>query len=105
MNDLGVFGGRSAIGGSGVLGGIGAGIEGVNTLLGIASLGAGIWSTQEQLKHSKEAMRLAREQFMEENRRYNAREKERLEANAQIGASAQNYDLANPPNSAVMERS
>ncbi|WP_104696250.1 hypothetical protein [Helicobacter salomonis] len=87
--------------------GVGLGLQGVGLLMGGVSLGTQIWSTNEQIRRSKEAMKLARAQFMEENRRYNAREKERLEANATIGQAAQGYDLNTTPmalNSAPMLR-
>ncbi|WP_162982709.1 hypothetical protein [Helicobacter vulpis] len=76
---------------SGALGAIG---QGLNTALGIASLGVGIWATDQQIKQSKKALGLAREQWLEEKKRYDAREKERLQANATIGASANTYDLS-----------
>lgn len=86
-------GGGGNFGGFGSLGGaIGAGVQGAGFALGLANFGVGLWSTMEQMKLGKQAMKLARDQFLEENRRYQARENERLSANADIAKSAASYD-------------
>ncbi|WP_121757069.1 hypothetical protein [Helicobacter felis] len=78
-----------------MLRGIGLGLEGLNVLSGIAGLAANIWSTSEQIKMAKEHQKLAKQQFEEENRRYNTRESERLENNKQIANSASFFE-SNP---------
>ncbi|WP_104683229.1 hypothetical protein [Helicobacter felis] len=78
-----------------MLRGVGLGLEGLNVLSGIAGLAANIWSTSEQIKLAKEHQKLAKQQFEEENRRYNTRESERLENNKQIANSASFFE-SNP---------
>lgn len=83
---------NTALGGLSLGGKIGLGLHGFNSVLGLVGLGVGLWSTGEQLKTQREALKLARQQMLEENRRYEAREKERLEANNVVAQSAQAYN-------------
>ncbi len=72
---------------------VGMGAQGLGAALGIANLGFGIHSTLEQTKLAKESLKLARQQFMEENKRYEARENERINANKEIANTASSYNL------------
>ncbi|WP_163556271.1 hypothetical protein [Helicobacter suis] len=87
--------GLSGIGG--LASAVGMGAQGLGAALGIANLGFGIHSTMQQMKLAKESLKLARQQFMEENKRYEARENERVNANNQIANTANSYTL-NPQN-------
>lgn len=82
--------------GLGLSGMVGIGAQGLGATLGIANLGLAIHANLEQTKLAKESLKLARQQFMEENRRYEARENERINANNQIANTANSYQLADP---------
>ncbi|WP_163534074.1 hypothetical protein [Helicobacter suis] len=72
---------------------VGIGAQGLGAALGIANLGFNIHATNQQMKLAKESLKLARQQFMEENKRYEARENERLNANQEIANTASSYNL------------
>ncbi|CRF40789.1 hypothetical protein [Helicobacter ailurogastricus] len=77
--------------------GVGLGLDFVNLGMGLFNTIQGAQNAQSQIKEMQRANDLARQQFMEETKRYNAREAERLKANEQMGQSAQLYDMsANP---------
>ncbi|GMB92229.1 hypothetical protein [Helicobacter ailurogastricus] len=77
--------------------GVGVGLDLVNLGMGLFNTIQGAQNAQSQIKEMQRANDLARQQFMEESKRYNAREAERLKANEQMGQSAQLYDMsANP---------
>ncbi|CRF47800.1 hypothetical protein HHE02_10950 [Helicobacter heilmannii] len=87
--------------------GVGLGLDALNIGMGLFNTIQGAQNAQKQINEMKRANDLARAQFMEETKRYNAREAERMQANEQMGQSANLYDMSAPngaQESAPMER-
>ncbi len=73
-----------------LMSGVGAGITAAAS---VGSLVSGIIASNKADKQAREQLNFAKTQFNEENGRYKAREKERLEANKAVAESANLYNV------------
>lgn len=92
---VGEIGSQNSVAGTGWTSAAGVGIGALNSIISAWSLGETISQNKKIHEQMQKNYQLAKDQFDEETKRYNAREEERLKANKEVADTATLFN-ANP---------